>query len=45
MAEQRVVVEADLGVEADQLPVLGDDQRIDLEQAHVLLDERLVQKR
>ena len=36
MAEQRVVVEVDLGVEADQLVVLGDDQRIDLEQAHVL---------
>ena len=33
MAEQRVVVEADLGIEADQLLVLGDDQRIDLEQA------------
>ncbi len=43
MAEQRVVVEADLGVEAEQLLVLGDDQRIDLEQAHVLLGERLVE--
>ena len=36
---ERVVVEADLGVEADELVVLGDDQRIDLEQAHVLLGE------
>ena len=43
MPEQRVVVEADLGVEADQLLVLGDDQRIDFEQAHVLLGERLVE--
>ena len=43
MAEQRVVVEADLGVEADQLLVLGDDQRIHFEQAHVLLGERLVE--
>ena len=43
MAEQRVVVEADLGVEADQLLVLGDDQRIDLQQRHVGLDEGLVE--
>ena len=43
MAKQRVVVEADLGVEAEQLPVLGDDQRIDLEQAHVRFGERLVE--
>ena len=27
------------------MPVLGDDQGIHLEQAHVLLDERLVQER
>ena len=39
MAVERVVVEIDLGVEAEQLAVLGDDQRIDLEQAHVLRDE------
>ena len=43
MAEQRVVVEADLGVEAEELAVLGDDQRIDLEQAHVALDKGLVE--
>ncbi len=43
MAIQRVVVEIDLGVEAEELAVLGDDQRIDLEQAHVLLDEGLVE--
>ena len=36
---ERVVVEIDLGIEAEQLAVLGDDQRIDLEQAHVLGDE------
>ena len=45
MAEQRVVVEADLGVEADELAVLGDHQRIDLEQAHVLFDERPIERR
>src|SRR6185312_3878427 len=39
MTIERVAVEADLGVEADDLVVLGDDQRIDLEQAHVLLRE------
>ena len=39
MAVERVVVEADLGVEADELVALGDDQRIDLQQAHVLGDE------
>ena len=43
MAKQRVAVEADLGVEADELVVLGDDQRIDLEQAHVLVDEGRVE--
>ena len=41
MAIKRVVVEADLGVEADQLARFGDDQRIDFEQAHVLGDEGL----
>ena len=36
MAIEGVVLEADLGVEAAQLAVLGDDQRIDLEDLHVL---------
>ena len=36
---ERVGVKGDLGVEANKLPGLGDDQRIDLEQAHVLGDE------
>ena len=36
---ESVRVERDLGVEAAQVPVLGDDQRIDLEQAHVLCRE------
>ena len=40
VAVERVVVEIDLGVEADDLAVLGHDQRIDLQQAHVLGDER-----
>ena len=39
VAEERVVVEVHLGVEHAQLAGLGDDQRVDLEQAHVLLDE------
>ena len=43
MAVERVGVEIDLGIEADQLAVLGDDERIDLEQAHVLVDEGLVE--
>ena len=45
MAEERVVVEADLGIEADELVALGDDERIDLEQAHILGDERGVELR
>ena len=36
VAVERVVVEVDLGVEADDLVVLGHHQRIDLQQAHVL---------
>ena len=39
MTIERVGVKGDLGVEANKLPGLGDDQRIDLEQAHVLGDE------
>src|SRR3954468_5670125 len=45
MPEERVVVEADLGIEADELVALGDDERIDLEQAHILGDERGVELR
>jgi hypothetical protein len=44
VAVERVVVEVDLGVEADQVAVAGDDQRVDLEQArHVGLDEEPVE--
>ena len=43
MAIKRVVVEIDLGVEADDLAVLGDDQRIDFQQAHVLGDEGVIE--
>ncbi len=39
MAEKCVVVERDLGIEREQLAVLGDHQRIDLQKAHVLGDE------
>ena len=39
MTVERVVVEADLGIEADELVVLGHHQRIDFQQAHVLVGE------
>ena len=39
MAEQCVVVEADLGIETFQNAVLVEDQRIDLKQRHVIGDE------
>src|SRR5690606_12669639 len=42
---QGVAVEADLGVQNAQMAVLHDDQRVDLEHVHVLLDEGLVQDR
>ena len=40
MAIQRVVVERHLGVERQQRPVLGDDQRVDLDQRRVGRAER-----
>ncbi len=43
MPEQRVVVEVELGVERQQLAVLGDDQRVDLDQRGILVDEQAVQ--
>src|SRR5690606_13602418 len=45
VAVQGVAVERDLGVQNAQAPVLHDDQRVDLEHVHVLLDEGLVQDR
>src|SRR6185437_7332926 len=42
MTVKRVVVEIDLGIEADDFAVLGHDQRIDLQKTHVLRDEGLV---
>jgi len=45
VAVQGVAVEADLGVQNAQMAVLHDDQRVDLEHVHVLLDEGLVQDR
>ena len=44
MAEERVVVEVDLGVEAKEIAGLGHHQRIDLEQAHVLLGEGAIER-
>src|SRR6516162_2233453 len=43
MAEQRVVVEGNLGVEDAELALLGDDQRVDLQHRHVLGDEGIVE--
>ena len=43
VAVKRVVVEIDLGIEADDLARLGHDQRIDLEQAHILGDKGVVE--
>ena len=43
MAIQRVVVEIDLGVEADEFAVLGHHQRIDFQQAHILGDKGVVE--
>ena len=45
MAIEGVVVEADLGVEHQQPALAGDDQGVDLEKAHVLGDEGLVERR
>ena len=44
MAHQRVGIDADLGIERDQIAFLGDDQRIDLDQAGVVVDVQLVQR-
>jgi hypothetical protein len=43
MAEERVVVEGDLGVEGEELVVLGGDEGIDLDQRGVGLNEGLVE--
>ena len=45
MAVERVIVERDLGVEHAQLPLPGDDQRVDLEHRHVLGEECRVELR
>ena len=41
LAEQRVVVDVDLGVERDQVAVLRHDQRIELDQRQVALENSL----
>ncbi len=43
MAPQRIVVEIELGIEADDLAVLGDDERVDLQKAHVLGEEGVIE--
>jgi hypothetical protein len=44
VAEHRVVVEAQLAVEGDQAAVLGDDERVDLDQRAVQLHVELAQR-
>ncbi len=44
VAEERVVVEAHLGVERDQLAGAGDDQRVDLDDRGVELAEGAVER-
>ena len=44
MAKQGVVVEAHLGVQRDQLARAGHDQRIDLGQAAIGLDEHAAER-
>ena len=44
LAEQGVVFDVDLGVERDQLALARHDQRVDLEQARVLLEIQAVQR-
>ena len=44
VAVQRVVVEVHLGVERDHAAVAGNDQWIDLDEARVGVDERLVER-
>ncbi len=43
MAEQRVIVEGDLGVESEKLVVLGRNERIDLDERSVGINECLIQ--
>ena len=43
MAVEGVRVEGDLGVQALEVPVLGDDERVDLQHAHVLAREGRVE--
>lgn len=45
MTEQRIAVERYLGVENAHAAIGHDDQRVDLEKAHVLFGERLVEDR
>ena len=44
MTEHGVVVEADLGVEAVELAVLGHHERVDLDEARVFLQEKPVER-
>src|SRR5262249_27277254 len=44
MAEYRIVVETDLGIETDEPTLLGHHQRIDLDQARVLIEKQPIER-
>src|SRR5437667_8214 len=44
VAVERVRIEIDLGIEANEIAALGQDERIDLEKTHVLLGEGAVKR-
>jgi hypothetical protein len=44
MAEERVVIERDLGVEGEEIARLGEDERIDLDHRGIGVDEGLVER-
>ncbi len=42
VAEERVILEADFGIEADKRGLLGHHERVDLDEARILLNEQRV---
>jgi hypothetical protein len=44
VAEQGVAIEGHLGIQHADMAVLHDDQRVDLQKAHILLGEGLVER-
>ena len=44
MAIECIGVEIDLGIEADEVAIFGQDERIDFNKAHVLLGEGAIER-